>query len=78
MWQLEMLPGAEPIIVEFRHNETEALGSIDKVRYKRQGNDVLVTYETGLSQGTTVRYTITGPDSARWEYGTLRRVTGQP
>lgn len=53
-WQLEMLPGAASIMVEFRHGEAEALGLIDKVSYKRQGNDVLVTYVShkGLPSGT--------------------------
>jgi hypothetical protein len=73
-WQLEMLSGAAPITVEFRHGETEALGLIDKVSYERNGNDVLVTYEGGISKGTTVRYTMTSPDTARSELGTLRRM----
>ena len=61
-------------MVEFRHGEAEALGLIDKVSYKRQGNDVLVTYESGISQGTAIRYTMTSGDTARSELGTLRRV----
>ena len=71
-WQLE--GGFLNTTVHFRHGESEALGMIDKVSYKRVGNDVLMTYESGMSEGTTVRYTMTGPDSARWEHGTLRRV----
>jgi hypothetical protein len=70
-WQMK---GIMPMAVTFRHGETEALGMIEKVSYKTEGNDVLVTYLDGLAKGTTIRYTITGQDSARTEMGTLQRV----
>ncbi|MFC3717526.1 hypothetical protein ACFONC_15345 [Luteimonas soli] len=47
---------------------------IEKVSYKREGNDVLVTNLDGIAKGTTFRYTMTGPDTARSELGNLRRV----
>ena len=62
------------MVVIFRSGETEALGMIDKVSYKMQGDDVLVTYEDGMAKGTTMRFTITGKDSARTELGSLRRI----
>lgn len=70
-WQMS---GAMPMKVTFRSGETEALGMIEKVSYKTDGNDVLVTYMEGMAKGTTMRYTITGKDSAHTELGTLRRI----
>jgi hypothetical protein len=70
-WQMK---GIMPMTVTFRQGETEALGMIEKVSYKTEGNDVLVTYLDGLAKGTTLRYTMTGPDTARTELGTLQRV----
>ena len=60
--------------ITFRSGETEALGMIEKVSYKTQGNDVLVTYLDGMAKGTTIRYTVTGEDSARTALGSLRRI----
>jgi hypothetical protein len=60
--------------VSFRAGETEALGIIDKVSCKTQGNDVVVTYETGIAKGSAMRFTMTGPDSARSEIGVLTRI----
>ncbi len=68
------MSGVMPMTVTFRSGETEALGMIEKVSYKTDGNDVLVTYLDGMAKGTTMRYTITGKDSARTELGTLRRI----
>lgn len=70
-WEMS---GVMPMTVTFRSGETEALGMIDKVSYKTEGTDVLVTYLDGIAKGTTMRYTMTGPDSARTELGVLRRV----
>ncbi len=63
-----------PMTVTFRNGETEALGIIEKVSYKVDGADVLVTYEEGMAKGITIRYTIIGPNSIRTELGTLTRV----
>jgi hypothetical protein len=70
-WQMS---GATPMIITFRDGETEAMGMIEKVSYEIRGNDVLVTYLDGIAKGTTMRYTMTGPDSARAAFGKLRRV----
>lgn len=66
--------GVLPMTIQFRNGETEALGMIEKVSYERSGRDVIVKYESGLMKGTAMRYTMTGPDSARFELGTLQRV----
>ena len=60
--------------ITFRSGETESLGIIEKVSYETEGNDVLVTYEEGLSKGMTMRFTITGPNLARTEPGVLQRI----
>lgn len=70
-WQMT---GDVPMIISFRDGETEALGMIDKVSYKVEGNDVLVTALDGFAKGTTFRYTMTSPDSARTELGDLQKV----
>jgi len=66
--------GEVPMTVTFRKGETEAMGMIEKVSYKTEGGDVLVTYLDGMAKGTTMRYTMTSPDSARTELGVLQRV----
>lgn len=68
------MSGLIPMTIIFRSGETEAMGMIEKVSYKNEGNDVLVTYKEGMSQGMTMRYTIIGPNSVRTELGTLRRI----
>lgn len=70
-WRME---GFVPMTVTFRDGETEAMGMIEKVSYETEGNDVLVTYTDGLAKGTTMRYTVVGPNTVRTELGTLRRV----
>lgn len=71
-WQMG---GLVPMTISFRSGETEAMGMIEKVSYKVDGNYVLVTYKNGMAKGTTVRYTMTGQDTARMEFGVLRRVS---
>jgi hypothetical protein len=66
--------GVMPMTLQFRAGESEALGVIEKVSYKTQGNDVIVTYESGIAKGSAMRITMTGPNSARSELGTLTRV----
>jgi hypothetical protein len=70
-WQMD---GLVPMTVTYRDGEEEALGMISRVSYKQEGQDVLVTYLDGMAEGNTLRITMTGPDSARTEMGTLRRV----
>lgn len=69
------MTGVIPMTITFRSGETETLGIIEKVSYKTEGNDVLVSYKEGISQGMTMRFTITGPNSARTELGALRRIS---
>lgn len=66
--------GIVPATVEFRRGETETLGLIEKVSYEIRGKDVIVTYESGPANGLSMRYTVTGPDTARSQLGVLRRV----
>ena len=70
-WQMG---GYVPMTITFRSGETEAMGIIENVSYKTEGNDVLVTYKDGIAKGTTMRYTITGLDTARTALGSLRRI----
>lgn len=70
-WQMS---GAMPMTITFRDGETEALGMIEKVSYEGEGNDVLVTYLDGMAKGTTMRYSMTGRDTARTELGSLQRI----
>lgn len=68
------MAGPIPMKTTFRSGETETWGVIEKVSYKTVGNDVLVTYEDGIAKGTTLRYTMTGPNTISTELGNLRRV----
>ncbi len=60
--------------IQFRQGEVESLGIIEKVSYESKGNDVIVTYESGLMKGNAVRYTLLGSDVARSELGEIRRI----
>ena len=66
--------GLLPMTIQFRPGETEALGVIEKVSYEVRGADVIVTYKEGMAKGMAMRYTITGPSTARTEMGTLQRI----
>lgn len=66
--------GLIPMTVQFRPGETETMGVIERVSYEVKGNDVLVTYTDGIAKGMSMRYTITGKDTAQTQLGTLRRV----
>lgn len=70
-WQLS---GAVPMTIHFRNGETEAMGMIEKVSFERNGQDVIVTTESGPMKGVAMRYTITGPNTASSALGVLRRV----
>src|SRR5687767_5900845 len=48
-----------PMTVHFRRGETETMGIIEKASYKVNGNDVIVTTESGPFKGIAVRYTMT-------------------
>lgn len=68
------MSGLIPITVTFRDSEEESMGLISQVKYKHEGNDVLVTYIDGLAKGTTMRVTITGQNTATTGMGKLTRV----
>ena len=68
------LSGPLPMTVHFRPGESEALGLIDKVSYQVKGSEVTVTYESGMAKGSAMRFTMTGPNSARSELGSLSRI----
>ncbi|MDM4767186.1 hypothetical protein [Pelomonas sp. SE-A7] len=70
-WQMV---GPVKMKVHFRQGEVEALGIIDKVSYESKGNDVVVTYESGLMKGTAMRYTLIGNDTVRSELGDMKRT----
>ena len=71
---VRQVTGVVPLTVEFRDGESESFGVIEKVTYEVRGNDVIVHSESGMGKGMAVRYTMTGPDSATAEFGTLRRI----
>lgn len=68
------MTGLMPITVIFRGSEEESMGLISQVSYKHEGNDILVAYTDGIAKGTTMRVTMTGPDSAVTGVGKLIRV----
>ena len=70
-WQMT---GIIPMTITFRKDESEAMGMIEKVSYKKEGKDVLVTYLNGFAQGTTIRYTVIDKNTVHNELGTLRRI----
>lgn len=70
-WRLD---GAIPMTVVYRHNEEEAMGIVSKVSYKHEGNDILVSYESGMAEGHTLRLTRVDQNTYRSEIGTLRRL----
>lgn len=68
------MTGLVPMTIEFRRGETETLGVIEKVSYEVNGQDVIVTYQSGPAKGMAMRYRVVGPDVVRTELGTLHRV----
>lgn len=70
-WKMD---GIMPMTIQFRTGETESLGMIEKVSYEVKGNDVIVTSLDGLMKGTSFRYTMVDPNTARTELGTLRKI----
>ena len=68
------MTGLMPVTVIFRDGEEESMGLISQVTYKHEGNDILVTYTDGMAKGTTMRVTMTGPDTAVTGMGKLIRV----
>lgn len=69
-WQLT---GQVDMTISFRPGETEANGVIEKVHYKIEGKDVLVTYLEGMAKGMTMRYTLIDDQTAITNLGTLKK-----
>ena len=70
-WQMH---GVVPMTVTYRDGEEEAMGIISQVTYKHEGNDVLVTYTSGMAEGNTVRFTQVDENTFTSELGTLKRA----
>lgn len=77
-WELTELAGIMRVTMTFRPGEAESLGIIDKVTYRSEGRDVIVTYETGLSKGSAMRVTVVDENTIRTDLGTFRRVRNAP
>ena len=63
-----------PMTVTFSRGRAEAMGMIEEVTYEIDGKDVIVTWKTGISAGTAMRYTIVSPETVSTDIGILRRV----
>ena len=66
--------GIIPMVITFRNGETESLGIIEKVSYKTDNDNVLVTYENGLMQGTSIRFNVINTNTVKSQLGTLKRI----
>jgi hypothetical protein len=60
--------------ITFRPGETEALGMIEKVSYRQDGRDIIVTSEDGPMKGTATRYTPIDANTVKTSIWVLRRV----
>ena len=70
-WKMD---GLVPMTVHFRKGECEAMGMIEKVSYEVNGNQVIVTSESGPMKGSSARYIVTSPNVVTTEFGKLRRI----
>jgi hypothetical protein len=68
------MQGLVPMTVVYRSDEEEAMGIISKVSYRHEGNDVLVTYTSGMAEGNTIRFTRVDENTFASELGTLKRA----
>jgi len=66
--------GPLPMTITFRPGETEAMGVIEHVDYKAEGNSVVVTYKDGLMKGSSMKYVLKDRDTATNAMFTLHRV----
>ena len=66
--------GPLPMTITFRPGETEAMGVIEHVDYKTEGNTVQVTYKDGMIKGTSMRFVLVDRDTATNPMYTLHRV----
>lgn len=66
--------GPLPFTITFRPGETEAMGVIEQVDYKVQGNVVKVIYKDGLMKGSAIKFVIADHNTAVNPIYTLRRI----
>ena len=62
------------MIIQFSEGEVEAMGAVDKVSYQRSGNDVIVMFDSGIWKGSPMRFSMSGPNRAYSDLGTLTRI----
>jgi hypothetical protein len=67
--------GPIPMEIEFRDGETESMGMIEKVSYKKDDNSYLVTGESGLDKGMTIRYQIIDASTIRCTFGVFHKAS---
>ncbi|MDG4813294.1 hypothetical protein P8629_09775 [Hydrogenovibrio sp. 3SP14C1] len=72
------LTGQVEMTMIFRPGETETKDVVEKVRYKTEGKDVLVTYLEGMAKGMTMRYTMIDDNTAVTNLGTLKKISSNP
>lgn len=58
----------------FREDEVEIMGTIEKVSYRKDGENVLVTYESGQSKGSTIRFNIIDNDTIQSPFVKYKRL----
>lgn len=66
--------GPLPMTITFRPGETEAMGIVEHVNYKAEGNTVQVTYKDGMMKGSSMKFVLVDRDTATNSMYTLRRV----
>lgn len=64
-----------PMKTTFRDGETETMGMIERVEYKRDGSSIVVTYKDGLMKGTSVRFILVDPTTAQALSMTYKKVS---
>lgn len=70
-WKAE---GVMPMTITFRTGETETMGVIENVDYTINGNAIKVTYKDGIMKGSSIQFTMVGPNTAINPMYTLRRI----
>jgi len=58
----------------FRPGEVEIMGIIQKVSYHKEDEDILVTYESGESKGSTIRFKIIDKNTIESPFSKYKRI----
>lgn len=66
--------GLVPMTLTYRDGEEESNGIITKVTYKHEGDDVLVSYTSGVMVGNTIRLSKVDEDTFTTQGVTLKRI----